>query len=85
MESRHKNGLARRMIVALFDAGEPQGFARSHGAQSFGGKTFWLFQHGAIPDQQPVLSLCFPARNLAVGLPQQKLLNLLGLPPPVVN
>src|SRR5260221_469195 len=81
MQPWDKDRRAGRMVVALFDVGQPFGFARSHRTQSLRHQALRLFQHGAIPDQQSVLSLGFPLRDLLIGSQQEKLLDLFGFPP----
>ena len=85
MQSRHKDGRARGMEIALFDVGQPKRFARSHRAQSLSFQALRLFQDGAIPDQQAVLPLGLPLRDLLIGSPQEKLLDLLGFPSLMVD
>jgi len=73
------------MIVALFDAGQAEGFARADRAQSLGFETFRFFQHGGIPNQQPFLPSCFPLHNPLICSPQEKRIDLFGFPPVVVD
>src|SRR5258708_25925809 len=84
MQPWDKDRRAGRMVVALFDVSQPFGFARSHRAQSLRLEALRLFQHGAIPDQQPVLSVGFPLSDLLIGSPQEQRLDLVGFPPLMV-
>src|SRR2546430_287357 len=85
MQPWDKDGLAGGMRVALFDAGQAQGFTRADRAQSLGFETFRFFQYGGIPNQQPFLPSCFPLHNPLICSPQEKRIDLFGFPPVVVD
>jgi hypothetical protein len=86
MEPRNKDGLAGGMVVALFDTRQAQGFARSDRAQSLGFETFRLFQHGGIEDSATLPPLGLPTGQSGCLLARpEKLIDLLGFPPLVVD
>jgi hypothetical protein len=80
MQPWHKDGLAGGMGVALFDAGQAPGFARAHRAEALGFETFRFFQYRGVPNQQSLLPSGLPLRQLLIGSPPQKRIDLLGFP-----
>jgi len=86
MQPWDKDRRAGRMVVALFDVGQPFGFARSHRAQSLRLEALRLFQHGAIEDSatRPLLGPATARFAHRLARPE-KLIDLPGFPSLMVD